>query len=212
MLCSLLPPYALLFPSLGRVLSIPSSPPSSYELPNFPPLSYAMPNLPLPLMTLTISPLGISNWFWFWQPRAPRVRYWLRGIPSPSESAYDANSEWGVPCMVSVPPIFGSRPYYNHEQQAAIAWYPGQRGQRISIALGHQGKSHLVIFPSILTDSIWPIFTCCILLSYYNFHKFFSLQRLDPSLSFKEAAISLWEWEEGSQEKVSLSCPLHILD
>ena len=55
---------------------------------------------------------------------------------SPSESPYDANSENDVLCVVSVPPIVGSRPLYNHEQEAT-AQHPGQRGQRILAAPDH---------------------------------------------------------------------------
>ena len=49
-----------------------------------------------------------------------------------------------------------------------------QRGLRILMMPGCWGKSHLVIFSSMLIDSIWPTFTC-ILFSFYNFCKYFFL-------------------------------------
>ena len=64
-------------------------------------------------------------------------------------------------------------------------------------------------------DSFGPIFTHCILnrpLHFYIFCKFSLLQGLDPNLSFLVAAVSLWEWKDGSsQEKVSLFYSLHTL-
>ena len=45
------------------------------------------------------------------------------------------------------------------------------------------------------------------------FYEFLIFMGLDPNLSFVEAAIALWEWEEeSSPEKISFLYSLHSLD
>ena len=67
---SLLPFYALLFPSLGRSLLISKSPPP-YELPNFPPLMTCLIFPSLLWLSSFPSPHVISIWFRVWQPSIP---------------------------------------------------------------------------------------------------------------------------------------------
>ena len=101
-------PYPLLFPTLERGFSIPRSPHPSYELPSFPLSPYDLLNLPPPFMAPTIYlQFGIRYWFQVWQSVVVRVGYWLCGNPSPSESAYDANSESEVSSEVPHPNLTG---------------------------------------------------------------------------------------------------------
>ena len=126
--------------------------------------------------------------------------------PLPSEPDYFVDSESEAPCPAVLPCNSKNGPKTNR--------HSGPRGQGLPPTTGSWGKSHWVfslIFTYTFPSAYFHLLFCCP--AYYTPQINLLLWGLDPNLSFVEAAIALWEWEEGSfLEKVSPFCSLHPPD